>query len=160
MPSSCWRTLSGTWKWARSRWQAALVGSREIGFTIVSMTLSLAAVFIPVLFMGGILGRLFREFAVTICVAILISGRGLGDADADAVQPVSKGSETRGAWLVLSRHRAFFNGMLRAYDLTLQIVLRHWPATMVGGVLVLAGTCTCSSSFPKVHPGSGHRSAC
>ena len=53
---------------------AALNGSREIGFTIVSMTLSLAAVFIPVLFMGGILGRLFREFAVTICVAILISG--------------------------------------------------------------------------------------
>jgi HAE1 family hydrophobic/amphiphilic exporter-1 len=54
--------------------EAALAGSREIWFTIVSMTLSLAAVFIPILFMGGILGRLFREFAVTICVAILISG--------------------------------------------------------------------------------------
>jgi hydrophobic/amphiphilic exporter-1 (mainly G- bacteria), HAE1 family len=53
---------------------AALQGSREIGFTIVSMTLSLAAVFIPILFMSGILGRLFREFAVTICAAILISG--------------------------------------------------------------------------------------
>ena len=53
---------------------ASLDGSREIGFTIVSMTLSLAAVFIPVLFMGGVLGRLFREFSVTICVAILISG--------------------------------------------------------------------------------------
>src|SRR5207342_73459 len=53
---------------------AALKGSQEIGFTIVSMTLSLAAVFIPVLFMGGVLGRLFKEFAVTICVAILISG--------------------------------------------------------------------------------------
>ena len=53
---------------------AALNGSREIGFTIVSMTLSLAAVFIPILFMAGILGRLFREFAVTICTAILISG--------------------------------------------------------------------------------------
>src|SRR5258708_18687156 len=49
---------------------AALNGSREIGFTIVSMTLSLAAVFIPVLFMGGILGRRFREFSVAICVAI------------------------------------------------------------------------------------------
>jgi len=54
--------------------QAALNGSREIGFTIVSMTVSLVAVFIPVLFLGGILGRLFREFAVTISVAILISG--------------------------------------------------------------------------------------
>src|SRR5437762_13126354 len=54
--------------------KAALDGSKEIGFTIVSMTLSLTAVFIPVLFMGGILGRLFGEFSVTICVAILISG--------------------------------------------------------------------------------------
>ena len=53
---------------------ASLVGSKEIGFTIVSMTISLAAVFIPILFMSGILGRLFREFAVTICTAILISG--------------------------------------------------------------------------------------
>jgi HAE1 family hydrophobic/amphiphilic exporter-1 len=58
----------------KSPLQAALDGSSEIGFTIVSMTLSLAAVFIPVLFLPGILGRLFREFAVTICVAILISG--------------------------------------------------------------------------------------
>jgi HAE1 family hydrophobic/amphiphilic exporter-1 len=54
--------------------QAALDGAREIGFTIVSMTLSLTAVFIPVLLMGGILGRLFHEFAVTIGVAILVSG--------------------------------------------------------------------------------------
>src|SRR6185503_8519356 len=54
--------------------EAAAIGSQEIGFTIVSMTLSLAAVFIPVLFMGGILGRLFREFAITITAAILISG--------------------------------------------------------------------------------------
>src|SRR5437879_8805621 len=54
--------------------EAALKGSREIGFTIISMTVSLVAVFIPVLFLGGILGRLFREFAVTISVAILVSG--------------------------------------------------------------------------------------
>jgi len=54
--------------------QAALEGAREIGFTIVSMTLSLVAVFIPLLFMGGLIGRLFREFAVTISVAILVSG--------------------------------------------------------------------------------------
>src|SRR4029077_649489 len=54
--------------------EAALNGSKEIGFTIISMTISLAAVFIPVLFMGGIMGRLFHEFAVTISVSILISG--------------------------------------------------------------------------------------
>ncbi|PHJ62143.1 acriflavine resistance protein B [Nostoc linckia z18] len=57
-----------------SRLEAALNGSREIGFTILSMTISLVAVFIPILFMEGILGRLFREFAVTISVAILVSG--------------------------------------------------------------------------------------
>ena len=54
--------------------QAAFDGSKEVAFTILSMTLSLAAVFIPVLFMGGIVGRLLHEFAVTIGVAILVSG--------------------------------------------------------------------------------------
>ena len=54
--------------------EAAKLASREIGFTIISMTLSLVAVFIPVLFMGGIVGRLLHEFSVTITVAILISG--------------------------------------------------------------------------------------
>jgi hydrophobic/amphiphilic exporter-1 (mainly G- bacteria), HAE1 family len=58
----------------KPRMQATLDGSKEIGFTIVSMTLSLAAVFVPVLFMGGILGRLLHEFAVTIIVAVLLSG--------------------------------------------------------------------------------------
>ncbi len=58
----------------KSRWQATLDGSREIGFTILSMTVSLIAVFIPVLFMGGILGRLLHEFAIVIMVAVLISG--------------------------------------------------------------------------------------
>src|SRR5207248_4300152 len=57
-----------------STMEAALNGSKEISFTILSMTLSLAAVFIPVLFLGGILGRLLHEFAVTIIVAVLISG--------------------------------------------------------------------------------------
>jgi HAE1 family hydrophobic/amphiphilic exporter-1 len=58
----------------KDRLQATLDGTREIGFTIVSMTLSLSAVFIPILFMGGILGRLFEEFAVTVGIAVLISG--------------------------------------------------------------------------------------
>ena len=58
----------------KTRMRAAIDGAREIGFTIISMTTSLVAVFIPVLFLGGIVGRLLREFAVTISVAILISG--------------------------------------------------------------------------------------
>ena len=73
-PSSCWRTSTATWKWASRPMQATLDGAKEVGFTIVSMTLSLAAVFIPVLFMGGILGRLLHEFAVTIMAAVLVSG--------------------------------------------------------------------------------------
>ncbi len=79
--------------------EAALKGSREIGFTIVSMTISLGAVFIPVLFMGGILGRLFREFAVTICTAIFISGLVFDHAHSDAMQPVFEGSaRKRKSW--------------------------------------------------------------
>ena len=58
----------------KSAWQASLDGSKEVAFTILSMTLSLATVFVPVLFMGGIVGRLLNEFAVTIAVAILVSG--------------------------------------------------------------------------------------
>src|SRR6476469_5082745 len=58
----------------KPRMQAALDGSKEISFTIISMTVSLAAVFIPILFMGGIVGRLMHEFAVTIAAAILVSG--------------------------------------------------------------------------------------
>src|SRR5581483_9669407 len=58
----------------KSAWQATMEGSKEISFTILSMTLSLAAVFLPIFFMGGILGRLLHEFAVVIIVAVLISG--------------------------------------------------------------------------------------
>ncbi len=80
-----------------SPFTATLNGAKEIGFTIVSMTISLAAVFIPVLFMGGIVGRLFHEFAITIITAILISGRDFADVDAAAVQQVVAPSRADGA---------------------------------------------------------------
>ena len=63
--------------------QAALVGARQIGFTVVSITVSLIAVFIPLLFMGGIVGRLFREFSVTLAIAVAHLGRRVADPDAD-----------------------------------------------------------------------------
>jgi HAE1 family hydrophobic/amphiphilic exporter-1 len=128
---------------------ASLVGSREIGFTIVSMTLSLAAVFIPVLFMGGILGRLFREFSVTICVSILISG-----LVSVTLTPMLCSRFLRApghgqhSWFYLVTER-FFEGMLRVYDRTLTVVLRHRPATMVTSVLVLAGTLYLVWTIPK-----------
>ena len=69
--------------------QAALKGAEQIGFTIISLTVSLIAVLIPLLFMGDVVGRLFRQFAVTLAVTIVISARGLADADADAVGAVA-----------------------------------------------------------------------
>ncbi len=120
--------------------QAALRGSREIGFTIVSMTLSLAAVFIPVLFMGGILGRLLHEFAVTIGVAILVSG-----FVSLSLTPMMcgrllrpRGEARHGRMWAASE--SVFNGMLRFYDITLRQVMRFRVTTMVVSVLILVAT--------------------
>ena len=106
--------------------EAALKGSKEIGFTIVSMTVSLAAVFIPILFMGGILGRLFREFAVTITVAILFSGLVsvtftpmLCSRFLRAHDPGKRHN------FIYRGTEKFFDSMLRGYDWTLRGVLKH-----------------------------------
>jgi HAE1 family hydrophobic/amphiphilic exporter-1 len=122
------------------RLQAAINGSEEIGFTILSMTLSLAAVFIPVLFMPGILGRLFHEFAVTICVAILISG-----AVSLSLTPMlcsrflrPPAEERHGRFYRAMGH--VFDGMLHVYEDSLQWVLRHRPATLTLSVLILVAT--------------------
>ncbi|HKW97149.1 MAG TPA: efflux RND transporter permease subunit [Bryobacteraceae bacterium] len=128
---------------------AALNGSREIGFTIVSMTLSLAAVFIPVLFMGGVLGRLFKEFAVTICVAILISG-----VVSVTLTPMLSSrflrplDEQRHSWFYRVTEE-FFDWMLRIYDRTLQCVLRYRGATMAISGAVLAATVVMFIGIPK-----------
>ena len=68
-----------------TRFQAAILGAREVGFTVLSISLSLIAVFLPLLLMGSIVGRLFREFAMTLSVAVMISLRRLADDDADDV---------------------------------------------------------------------------
>src|ERR1700704_2148001 len=128
---------------------AALVGSSEIGFTIVSMTLSLTAVFIPVLFMGGILGRLFREFAVTICVAILISGVVSVTLTPMLCSRFLRVKHNVKHGIFYRATEAMFEGMLRVYDRTLQVVLRFRPATMVVFVLVLAGTVYLLIRIPK-----------
>ncbi|MBI4419376.1 MAG: efflux RND transporter permease subunit, partial [Gemmatimonadetes bacterium] len=111
--------------------QAALEGSREIGFTIVSMTLSLVAVFIPVLFMSGLLGRLFHEFAVVIGAAILVSG-----FVSLTLTPMMCSRFLKTAHQV--RHGRVFNAservyrsVLERYRITLNWVMRHRLATMV-----------------------------
>ncbi|HLG96937.1 MAG TPA: efflux RND transporter permease subunit [Bryobacteraceae bacterium] len=108
----------------KSRLQAALEGGREIGFTILSMTLSLAAVFIPVLFMGGIIGRLFHEFAVVIMAAILISGLvSLSLTPMLCSRFLRPPTEQHNALYRASER--VFDGMLAFYRWTLRGALRH-----------------------------------
>jgi hydrophobe/amphiphile efflux-1 (HAE1) family protein len=113
--------------------QAALNGSREIGFTIISMTLSLAAVFIPVLFMAGILGRLFKEFAVTISVAVLISG-----VVSITLTPMLCSKFLRRQ--TEHKYGRLYLWSLHIYDLSLRWVLRHRPVMAVVFFVVLGIT--------------------
>jgi hydrophobic/amphiphilic exporter-1 (mainly G- bacteria), HAE1 family len=120
--------------------QAAFDGSKEIGFTVISMTISLAAVFIPVLFMGGIIGRLLSEFAVTIGVAILVSG-----VVSLTLTPMlcsrflrPPGEERHGHLFAVSENA--FNAMLSAYDRMLSWVLRHGLPTVAVSAVVLVAT--------------------
>lgn len=120
--------------------QAAFKGSREIGFTIISMTVSLAAVFIPVLFMGGIMGRLLREFSVTISVAILISGFiSLSQTPALCSRFLRPPSDKHGFFY--NSLEAIFNGMLWIYEVTLRLVLRLKLLTLLSMIplLILTG---------------------
>jgi len=113
----------------KSRMQAALDGAREIGFTIVSMTVSLVAVFIPVLFMSGIIGRLLREFSITIAVAVLISGViSLTLTPMLCSRFLHHESHPTGAFYRWSEK--FFTWLNSTYRRTLQIVLHYRRATL------------------------------
>jgi HAE1 family hydrophobic/amphiphilic exporter-1 len=129
--------------------EAALNGSKEIGFTIISMTISLAAVFIPILFMGGILGRLFHEFAVTIGAAILVSGfvsLSLTPLlSAQFLRPHK--NEQHGRLYQVSER--FFDGMLAFYERGLRLVMRHRLTTLIGSLGVLAATIWLFGAVPK-----------
>src|SRR5262249_4144184 len=120
--------------------QAALDGAREIGFTILSMTISLVAVFIPVLFMGGLLGRLFHEFAVVIGVAILVSG--FVSLTLTPMMCSRFLSAERG-----KRHSRFYDAServfqrsLRFYERTLAWVVSRRRVAVAFSSLILAGT--------------------
>lgn len=126
----------------KNRLQAAFEGCREIGFTIISMTLSLVAIFIPLLFLGGVMGRLFREFSVTIGVAVLISGlisltlipmlcsRHLSDT--------GEGQQSHGRLYRITE--AWYQWLVDCYDRSLRAVLNHRRLTMVVSLLVLGAT--------------------
>ena len=129
--------------------EAALKGSEQIGFTILSLTVSLIAVLIPLLFMGDIIGRLFREFAITLSLTILVSAvvsltltpmmcsLFLKHKPADQQNALYKASE-RG-----------FEAIIAAYGTTLRFVLKHQPATLFVTVLTLAATFFLAVVVPK-----------
>jgi hydrophobic/amphiphilic exporter-1 (mainly G- bacteria), HAE1 family len=130
--------------------EAALKGSREIGFTIISITVSLIAVFIPVLLMGGIIGRIFNEFAVVVTTAIVASAfvsLTLTPMLASKILPQPNKHEAQKRW---SRYfERGFDAVLRGYDRTLQINLRHKPWMLVVFGATLVGTAWLLMITPK-----------
>ena len=132
-----------------SPYEASVKGAKEIGFTIVSMTISLVAAFIPVLFMSGMLGRILREFAVTICVAILVSG-----FVSLSLTPMLCSRYLRPPGTVKHGGLYHFLGrcldaMNQGYEITLQWVMKHHVVTMVASLVVLAATVHMFGLVPK-----------
>ncbi|HET9669731.1 MAG TPA: efflux RND transporter permease subunit [Casimicrobiaceae bacterium] len=133
----------------KSRLQATLEGTREIGFTIVSMTLSLIAVFIPVLLMGGILGRLLHEFAVTIIVAVALSGFISLTLTPLLCSRMLKVERKEDHGRIFAANERAFQAVLGAYRGSLQWVLHHRRLTMIVFAAIFVGTGFLFSWMPK-----------
>jgi multidrug efflux pump len=128
---------------------AALQGAEEIGFTIVSLSISLIAVLIPLLFMGDIVGRLFREFAVTLSVTILVSAVvSLTLTPMMCARLLKHTHPEDHGWLYRVSEGAF-DAVIRWYGKTLTIVLRHQPLTMLVAVGTLVATVMLYTMVPK-----------
>jgi hydrophobe/amphiphile efflux-1 (HAE1) family protein len=128
---------------------AALKGAKQIGFTIVSLSVSLVAVFIPLLFMTGIVGRLFREFAITLSIAVAVSlvvSLTLTPMMCSRLL-LAQSEEKRGKFFLLTEK--FFTGMLNAYDRALQWVLRHQKFTLAVAAVTLVATVLLYVFVPK-----------
>jgi HAE1 family hydrophobic/amphiphilic exporter-1 len=132
-----------------SAMQAAISGSGEIGFTILSMTLSLSAVFIPILFMGGVLGRLLHEFAVTIMAAILISGFVSLSLTPMLCSRFLKPMHDVKHGRLYNFFESWQMGLQRGYDRCLQVVLRHKLATIMFAAALVVGTYYLGVNIPK-----------
>ncbi|HUA84487.1 MAG TPA: efflux RND transporter permease subunit [Bryobacteraceae bacterium] len=130
--------------------EAALKGSKEIGFTIVSMTTSLAAVFIPILFMSGILGRLFREFAITITVAILISGLvSITLTPMLCSRFLKPHDRNKRHNLIYRATEWFFATQFKVYEWSLKRVLKYRPVMAVMFFVVVGATLYLFVRVPK-----------
>src|SRR5580658_4638782 len=132
-----------------TRMEAARRGSREIGFTIVSMTISLVSVFIPVLFMGGIVGRLLHEFSVTIAVAILVSGFVSLTLTPMLGSLFLKYDHGKRHGIFYNAIERCFQAMNRGYEISLLFVLRHRFATLVLAFGLLGASIFLFVDMPK-----------
>src|SRR6266550_280227 len=131
-------------------YEAALKGAREIGFTIISITFSLIAVFIPVLLMGGIVGRVFREFAVTVAAAIVVSGFvSLTLTPMLCARVLHAHREGDKQNIVLRMFEAMFKSWLRAYEWSLDVVLRWRLVTLALTLATIFGTIYLYVVVPK-----------
>jgi hydrophobic/amphiphilic exporter-1 (mainly G- bacteria), HAE1 family len=130
--------------------EASLKGSREIGFTIVSITFALIAVFIPVLFMGGMVGRVFREFAVTITITILLSGFvSLTLTPMLCARVLKSHHEGESHNVILRIFEAMFKAWLRGYEVTLDMVLKYRFVVVLVMLGTLVGTVWLYMVIPK-----------
>ncbi|MDD4892190.1 MAG: efflux RND transporter permease subunit, partial [Phycisphaerae bacterium] len=141
----------------KTRMQAALDGAKEVSFTILSMTLSLAAVFIPVLFMGGVIGRLFRSFSVTIGCAVIVSGFVSLTLTPMLCSRFLRAGHAVHHGVIYRITEAGFNAMLWFYELTLRFTLRHRIATLLVAAATLAGTVKLFQLVPKAFSPSEDR---
>jgi HAE1 family hydrophobic/amphiphilic exporter-1 len=133
----------------KSPMRATLDGSAEVAFTIVSMTVSLVAVFIPVLFMGGIVGRLLHEFALTIGVAILVSGFVSISLTPMLCSRFLRPQHLQQHGALYNTTERFFDGWLGLYDRTLRLSLRFRGVTMLTSVALLVATGYLFVAIPK-----------
>ncbi|HET8650697.1 MAG TPA: multidrug efflux RND transporter permease subunit [Gemmatimonadales bacterium] len=129
--------------------QAALKGSREIGFTILSMTISLVAVFLPVLLLGGLIGRLFHEFAVTISVAILVSGFVSLTLTPMLCSRFLKPHSAQQHGRLFNLTERGYERLLGGYDRSLHWVMDHRRSAMVFSFIILLGTLWLGHVAPK-----------
>ena len=132
----------------KTRMRAAIDGAREVGFTIVSMTVSLVAVFIPVLFLGGVIGRLLREFSITIAVAVLISGLISLTLTPMLGSRFLRHESHPNGWFYRSTER-FFIWLNDTYRRTLRAVLRHKLITLLASVILTVSTVYLFVVVPK-----------
>ncbi|HEV8218563.1 MAG TPA: efflux RND transporter permease subunit, partial [Gemmatimonadaceae bacterium] len=133
----------------KPKMQAAIDGASEVGFTILSMTFSLAAVFIPFLFMGGIIGKLFHEFAVTIGVAILVSGFVSLTLTPMLSSRFLKSDHGKQHGRLYQATENFYNAWLRVYERSLGWVMARRPLTLVFSFAILIATGYLFWSTPK-----------